>query len=724
MNSNLESSGAIRNAIRAFSAFLDRPIFWLLGIVYQIFFNVASADVFSNATVMRFYGRIQLILGVYMLFQLAMTIIRGIVDPDNFIDGKNNGGGLIYRILISLTLFSLLIPINTSKSNEYERQINNNGILFGTLYSLQNRILLNNTLGKLVLGTTDGGTYMDTGTNANNMQIAAKRFTTTVVKGFYRVNLLPDKDDPSIVSNRVCQDADSAKTIRYYQSESVDAGDVISLVNETCITDDSNILSYGPGVIGDWLGNKKYVFAYTPFLPAIVGAVFVFLIISLTIDIAVRAVKLVILRMIAPIPIISYMDPKGSKDGAFNAWVKSLTGTYLDLFIRLATMYFILFIIQEMIANGVVINNNRGAVGLLSLIFIWIGLFVFAKEAPKFIREALGLKGDGGKLFGGFGDLAGIVATGAGIGASAAGAIGSFRANARASRMADETRQAFGMTDMFGNPIDPNSTLNRAKHILSGIAGGISGTATGVGAAVKAKDHQFRSALEAMQKRNASVIAKGNDGSTFLGRVGSSWQQYMTGDGSAAELERQIETNKARIDALKEIKSRVSGETVKKDWTYGDLGIATDQAGNAIGQVNFKAFEANLAASRSRGDGLVHFVDEAGTSHTISLDDAEKQRGFLLKNNEDDYILKHTTGTVAPTDVDNQLMIFLNNARILGGSSQFITNADGTITKGDDVPITNRNSVNDAIDYFNAYNTQLGRQNAVNKANDRYSGKK
>ena len=54
----------------------------------------------------------------------------------------------------------------------------------------------------------------------------------------------------------------------------------------------------------------------------------VVILLSFTIDVAVRAVKLAVLRLIAPIPIISYMDPKGSKDSAFNSWVKTLTSTY------------------------------------------------------------------------------------------------------------------------------------------------------------------------------------------------------------------------------------------------------------------------------------------------------------------------------------------------------------------------------------------------------------
>ena len=55
-----------------------------------------------------------------------------------------------------------------------------------------------------------------------------------------------------------------------------------------------------------------------------------------TVDVAIRAIKLGILRIIAPIPIISYVDPKSAKDGSFNNWLKALISTFAELFIKTA----------------------------------------------------------------------------------------------------------------------------------------------------------------------------------------------------------------------------------------------------------------------------------------------------------------------------------------------------------------------------------------------------
>ena len=111
---DLGSSNIGTNIIRTLLSTLDRPAYWLLGLCYELFFNVASADLFSNQTIMKFYGRVQVILGVFMMFQLSMTILKGIVNPDTF-TGDKGGRALITRIITSLVLLTILLA-STSKS--------------------------------------------------------------------------------------------------------------------------------------------------------------------------------------------------------------------------------------------------------------------------------------------------------------------------------------------------------------------------------------------------------------------------------------------------------------------------------------------------------------------------------------------------------------------------------------------------------------------------------
>lgn len=711
---DLGSSNIGTNIIRTLLSTLDRPAYWLLGLCYELFFNVASADLFSNQTIMKFYGRVQVILGVFMMFQLSMTILKGIVNPDTF-TGDKGARAVITRIITSLILLTVLMPISIpNPKNEYEIQINNNGLLFGTIYSLQRRILSNNTIGRLVLGTTDNdsGFKASSSYDDNNLKKSARIFTSTIIKGFYRINLIPveerddtylkeGKDPATYNDNRVCTDIPDDVLERYTRIDA-DPGDIIDMVNETC-TVDFNIMNYIP-ILNAFAGSKKYVFTYMPIISMIVALIFVFVLLSFTIDVAVRAVKLAVLRLIAPIPIISYMDPKGGSDGAFNAWVKALSSTYLDLFIRLAVVYFVIFLIQDMIVHGVVMDVGDGVIGVLSMIIIWIGLFIFAKQAPKFIKQVLGIKEDGGKLFSGFGELAGFAAATSGI-------VGSANAGRKSSRMADEA-----------NGKNPDSFLNRGKHFVAGIAGGVSGARTGFSAWAGAKDHQGKAVMDAVGKANATRYSQGDAGSTEFGRMGTTLSRAFTGESTASRREREIGNWESRQKALDAIKSRVSGEMVKQDWTKGSGGdgfTGRDSSGASVSlngkEFNYKLFSAQMEQAQAAGSGTVTVRDVSGTTYTIDYSDAVRMKGTILKNNEDSYIRQITAGNKP----DDELLSLIEDAYAKGGSgwdgSTYSRGRKGAITSRDDYTKTSEGLGQDIRD--------ARRANAQAKADDLYSGK-
>ena len=384
---NLTKADSVMSLIRRFLVtIIDRPAFWLLSGVYQIFFNVAEAQVFSSATIRAFYYRVQLIIGVFMIFKLSVSIIEAIISPDKVTAKQTGLMSIIGRVFIGLIMLTLITPINISNPrNDYEKELKNNGLLFGTLYSLQTRILENNTLGRLILGTTDAST--DT---QSSLVDAADTFTSAILKAFVSVNLVPKSEREDVINPETnpdywaCKDVPE-KEYRTYFDVNADPQEILSIVNTTCESVTEN---------EDGKKDTIYAFAYLP-LGGIFAFVFVFILLGFTVDIAIRSIKLAVLRVMAPIPIISYMSPKAKDNGAFGTWVKSLTSTYLDIFIRLGVVYLILYLIQDIITNGLAMGDTSGFVGKLSFIFICLGLFIFARQAPKFIKDALGMKGPG-----------------------------------------------------------------------------------------------------------------------------------------------------------------------------------------------------------------------------------------------------------------------------------------------------------------------------------------
>lgn len=414
-NSN---AGTMTDIVRAIGGALNRGVYFLLSLMYQIFFNVASVQLFENETIKNFYGRVQLIIGVFMIFKLTISILQGIMDPDKFTNPKEGFGSIITRVIVALVMLTLIVPINipnVENANSLEKYINNNGILFGALYSLQDRILTNNTLGRLILGTNDGMGDESTDqfeTQNEKLVSSANVFATTILKGFFRINMLPEEsrnsDDESLQSNWYCGNNlsdDNKKAIEAYTNLSTSTDTLLSdemiygdcEINDDILSTLANAASHIP-VVGTFFenfgGESRYLFVFHWFPAIIVGIVFLVILVGFTVDIAIRSIKLSILRLLAPIPIISYIEPKSSKDGGmFSSWVSALTSTYLDLFLRLAIVYFVIFLVQDMIANGIIINEANGVIGFISCIFIWLGLFFFAKMAPKFIKDVLGLKG-------------------------------------------------------------------------------------------------------------------------------------------------------------------------------------------------------------------------------------------------------------------------------------------------------------------------------------------
>ena len=144
-------------------------------------------------------------------------------------------------------------------------------------------------------------------------------------------------------------------------------------------------------------------------LAFICGLAIIAVLIAIMMEVVVRNLKLVFLQAIAPIPVVSYMNPN---DKLLGTWVKQYIGVYFSLFIQL----FVILIIPDLMMK--LLDSVTG--GFILKIVIIAGCLLFTKEAPKFIGKLLGLD----NMEGSFGDAFKMVKTGLGIGAgAAAGAV-------------------------------------------------------------------------------------------------------------------------------------------------------------------------------------------------------------------------------------------------------------------------------------------------------------
>ena len=152
------------------------------------------------------------------------------------------------------------------------------------------------------------------------------------------------------------------------------------------------------------------------FLSVITGLGLVGYLLLLCVEVIIREFKLYLLKMIAPIAIISHVDPK---DKIFGQWSKMLVSVYVDLFIKLISIGFAITLL-----NRVMDSFKAADGGLLVKFFYIVAILTFAKIVPTMISKIFGIDSLGGS----FKDILGMgkAAAGFGAGAIVGGAVGAI----------------------------------------------------------------------------------------------------------------------------------------------------------------------------------------------------------------------------------------------------------------------------------------------------------
>ena len=540
------------NIVRPIFGFFDRLVYrlikWVLFGVFDLSALSTNSEVFNGI-----YSRIYVILGVFMAFKLSFSFFQYIINPDSMGGKSEQGVGKLFT-RVFLMLFALMVLPAILFGREGEK---------GILARAQDAFLP--VVPRLIFGTDSiAGNNTTNGASTSSIEQISDEISLTILRGFF----FPSKE-----VDTVCDPNTSSK---YEEIKSLD--EFAEKINETCAKKGD-----ARNVVG--LGTKYYVYNYLPFVSTIVGVLVVALLLGITLDVAKRIFKLIILEIIAPVPIMSLIDPKSSKGGAFQSWVKSLTSTFVDIFLKFGLLY--LVIVQSHDNGGLFTNfpefqDTPLRASYLILILI-LGLIFFAKEAPKFIKDALGLKSDGGGLFDDLktvGKAAGLVG-GAAVGA--AGIIGSGAANWRASKEEN---------DQLHEGQDFRNFLRNSGSALAGAIGGAAAGAKGL----TGKDAGIKKVMDMQGKRNAQRAAH----STPFGRFQSNAYAAFTGQGLSEKGNAALKYNNEAFKAFKDYKTTLEEEALKKTDFYGGYG------GN---QFNYNKLLAAVDRARSSGSDTFDYND-------------------------------------------------------------------------------------------------------------------
>ena len=350
---------------------LDWAVYNLASLLYELFVMISETGIFRTEAMRTFANRLYFFLGLIMIFKVSISIIQYIMNPDAVKDAKLGAGKLLKNIIVIL-LGIVLVPY-----------------VFEMAFSLQRIVLKDNVLGNLILGLKYSGNEGEDAVKTAGNMMAFSTFTAF----FHPDGTLSDIGETCetnpVENGQIIGDCGQLgdalggakdQFIEAYDKKQMGKLYKMDIYNATMSVD----------------GEDVFVFTYSYLVTTIAGGFLCYLLLIFCIDIAVRSVKLGFLQLIAPIPLIAKIDPKKGDD-VFNKWVKECVSTYLNLFIRLAALFFAIFIIS-LVGDGMFnVVTGDDVHNPFVFVFIIFGVLLFAKDLPKLIEQITGIKmsGDG-----------------------------------------------------------------------------------------------------------------------------------------------------------------------------------------------------------------------------------------------------------------------------------------------------------------------------------------
>lgn len=549
--SGLLDRNIVMNAIRGFVAFIDSIILSLISSVYNMIFAIANFS--GNSQLVGLYNKIEDRVYVIVGIFILFKVLMSLISylaSPDKLTDKEQGAGKFIVRVITSLILLIAVP----------------QIVFPTLDRLQEPLVA--TVAKVIMGNEINTSNADVGVD----------MTLSMFSTFFTNN----------------KDCDSSGAVN---STLESIFELPNLATEACPSNKS-----------------LYRYDYFMLISSTFYLIVVVLLLIIGIDLAIRSFKLIVLKVLAPIPILSYISPKSAKDGIFSSYVKLFATTWLDIFIKFGVIYLGFAFIQLIVNEQLVVDVTSSLISTgLGSIFLILGAIIFMFQAPKFIKKALNLKdaefGTG---------VAGIL----GIGATTAGMVGAGAASYRGSKE---------FVDENGNR---HTTF---QNVAAGLAGALGGGVAGAKVAM-GKDASVGKVFDAINKHNAESYRNRSIGLTAGDKASNWFGTTFLGQSPFDRMKNEVDG----YDQLsKDYQSYIANE--KKEATKGKYAAVTaNNLGYGYGSLTGKSKEFTGAAEKAKAMGLGQFTFDGKTidmSHvgylTGELEKAEQaafRRGIVSGN--------------------------------------------------------------------------------------------
>lgn len=458
--------GAMEIGIRTLSFSLCTIIYNLIIKLYDVFDLLCKGRLLNNDVMESLSTRIGLILGLVMFFYIIFSMIQMLLEPDKMNDKEIGAGNIIKKIIIVIVMLGF------------------SNFAFNGLYHVQKVVIESHALSNILLPYRIEQEGLDS---------FGKVLSNQLLLSFYE---LEDFDNEQLDTESKTTYEGCVNTVTSFNNQIINSGKFdlgYNCLNESVTVPENT--GTGAGVVD----REVFIINYNYIIAPLVGCVAVYMLFMYCFKIGIRMIQLAFLEIISPMAFVSYLAPK--KDTMFSKWTKIYVSTYIDVFIRIVIINFVIFLLATIFANTTengsftfwetVGGRNSGSAPFIKVVII-LALLTFAKKAPDLLKDLFG-SGAPSKL--GFGvamkDIVGLKNT-VGLAAGAAGGA------------------AVGL--LAGRPLGAVGGL---------LKGGMSGLrAKGVSSA-------FSGAWKAQSKANAEIAKVRANGGNWLGHQVAKTQQAV-----------------------------------------------------------------------------------------------------------------------------------------------------------------------------------------------------
>ena len=558
-------------------SWIDSLIYKLIATIFKIILYLADIQVLREGIMNDLTNKVYAFLAVLMFFKIAISTIQYIVNPDELSNSDKGIGGILKNSAIAIILLVVVPEI------------------FAFARSKQSYIA--SYIPTIILDVE----YTGEG-SSKHVELVRKEADEMATTTFNAFVLQKSGNGLAPIGRRSDNapfDWDVARSDDDKEHNAIE-GSIYYGCKKDCV--DAVLFKFCIPSFSDADCSYRYMMVWS----TISGVLMAFVLVSMAVDVAIRAIKLSILEVMAPIPIVSYIDK--AKGGAFEAWLKECKDVYIDLFIRLIIIYFAVFLIREISADfgsmtSGIFSSMQGEnteIKALVFVFLIIGLLLFAKNAPKFIMDILGIKGND-NISGMFKRAGGLMGSVLGTGKSGiAGAINKY----------NKAKSAAGGkwgTDPAGRK-KRNQALRDAA--LSGLRSGRSAAWAGTRSALSGKGFK--------ETRDAATRAADRRFDLYEARKDAhvSWREY------------QKELIKRRVGIrqdLEALNAEIKAAQESSDKAKAALDYVHNNLGAKFADVHFSTeyldrMKSKIAGSKLNGEFVVG-VNADGSLMKVSMKD-------------------------------------------------------------------------------------------------------